>query len=163
MKTYKVIFISLTVLSSINAYAQDQGPANSAISSLSSLAPEVDWKTTTTKIADVTCDNVPDTIIIGYENNEAVWVGVVPGPTESNSVKPMIYKFQVGKHTQDSFCGTPVRIETGPIICGDEDIGDLPGCQPTKGCFDFSLVDDMCDSFHFYWDTRYKKLVWWRR
>ena len=151
------------MLSFTSTCSQNKDIAISAISFLNSKAPEVDWDTTTTKIADVTCDNSLDTIIIGYEKNNAVWVGVVPGAGNSGPVEPMLYNFQLGKHTQDSFCGTPVRIETGPIICGDEDIGDLPGCQSIKGCFDFSLVDDMCDSFHFYWNSIDKKLVWWRR
>jgi len=133
-----------------------------AIKALEEAKHEVKWDAKTAVVADVTCDGVPDTLVVGYEK-DGVWLGVVPGPNAGKSAKLTTTRFSVGKQTQSSFCAVPVRIETDPIECEDEEFGALPGCKRIKGCLAFSLVDDSCDSFHFYWDSSRKKLTWWRR
>jgi hypothetical protein len=133
-----------------------------AINALRKAKREVNWDAKTAVVADVTCDRVPDTIVVGYER-DAVWLGVVPGPGTNKSAKLSTMRFPVGTQSQDSFCAVPVHVETYPIACEDEDIGVLPGCKPVKGCLAFSLDDDKCDSFHFYWESSQKALAWWRR
>jgi hypothetical protein len=133
-----------------------------AVKALREAKREVTWDAKTAVVADVTCDGVPDTVVVGYERN-TVWLGAVPGTTSDKSAKLTTTRFSVGKQTQDSFCTVPVRIEAYPLECEDEEVGALPGCKPVKGCSAFSLVDDSCDSFHFYWDSSRKLLTWWRR
>jgi hypothetical protein len=61
--------------------------------------------------------------------------------------------------TQDGFCAFPTRIEISPLQCAIDD-GPLLGCKPIKGCQAFTVVDDECDSFNFYWDFSHKSLRW---
>ena len=145
------------------AAAQDPKGVGSAIAVLHTTKPAVAWDAKTAVSADVTCDGKPDTVVIGYEKKEVVWLGVVPGSDKNRASSPITMSFLIGKHTQDSFCSIPVQIETGPIECNDEELGALPGCKRVKGCSDFSMVDTDCDSFHFYWNSSRKKLAWWRR
>jgi len=119
-----------------------------AIKALQATNQKVNWDAKTAVVDDVTCDGIPDTVIVGYEQ-DAIWLGVVPGTKSDKLGKPTTTRFFLGKQTQDSLCAAPVRIEVYPIECEDEN-GSLPGCKAVKGCSAFSLIDDSCDSFHFY-------------
>ena len=143
--------------------AQDKITNDIPISILSAAKPMVNWDAKSAVNADVTCDGKVDTAVVGYEKDEAIWLGVVSGAVGNKPTKPVTMRFLVGKETQDSFCSSPVEIEVQPIGCEDDDIGALPGCKEVKGCSEFSMIDSSCDSFHFYWDSSKKKLVWWRR
>jgi len=46
-------------------------------------------------------------------------------------------------------------IKTSLLNCAD--------CKPTKGCHSFTVIDDECDSFNFYWDSSRRTLAWWRQ
>jgi len=153
-----IVFLVISCQTCLAAAAD----AAAAINALQQAKHEVKWDAKTAVVTDVTCDGVPDTLVVGYEKG-AVWLGVVPGPSASKSAKLITTRFSVGKQTQSSFCAVPVRIETEPTECEDEEFGVLPGCKRIKGCLAFSLVDDSCDSFHFYWDSSRKVLTWWRR
>jgi len=143
------------------AIAQDLKATGSAISILKVAQPTVTWDAETTTLVDVTCDGKADTIIVGYEKDEAVWLGVVYGNKNNLVSKPLTMSFRVGKHSQDSFCSVPVQIKTYPINCsGDGEA--LPGCINVKGCSSFAMADNTCDSFHFYWNNSLKELQWWR-
>ncbi|MFO1247967.1 MAG: hypothetical protein U1E93_07080 [Alphaproteobacteria bacterium] len=120
--------------------------------------PGVTWHASKAKTADVTCDGKPDTVAFGT-GKDAISVAVLPG----KGGKPQIMKFGIGAARQDNFCAVPTHIELEPISCSDPEIGKFPGCKPVKGCQQFSVVDDQCDSFHFYWDSKKKMVHWWRR
>jgi hypothetical protein len=152
------LFVAVLLTVAVSAMAADETAEISAVSVLRKAQPTVHWNAKSVVTADVTCDRKPDQIAIGYGKNQSVWVGFIP-----SGAQPITMRFAVGKHSQDSFCSTPVQLETSPLVCSDEEIGNLPGCKEAKGCLAFSIVDDSCDSFHFYWDASRKKLVWWRR
>ena len=126
---------------------------------LSLLAkPGVTWQAGKAKRADVTCDGKADTVVFGTAR-KSVWVGIVPG----GGGKPQIMDFGLRSQAQDGFCAEPERITTSPISCSAEEMGKFPGCKVVKGCQAFSIEDDACDSFHFYWDASKKTVRWWRR
>jgi hypothetical protein len=159
MKCFALFMSLLLPLLGLEAAAQTEPAA--ALKVLHATNDKVQWNAKAAVVADVTCDGVPDTIVVGYETG-SVWLGVVPGTKSPKAGKPMTTHFLLGKQTQDSFCDVPVRVEIYPIECENED-GSLPGCKAVKGCSAFSLIDDSCDSFHFYWDGSRKSLRWWRR
>jgi hypothetical protein len=72
-------------------------------------------------------------------------------------------RFPIDPGAQEAFCAEPKRITTGPISCSDPEMGKFPGCKPVKGCRNFTVEDDACDSLHFYWDAGKKMTRWWRR
>ena len=120
--------------------------------------PGVTWQTAKAKTADVTCDGKADTVLFGTAKEE-IWVGIISG----KGGKPQTMRFGIGAGHQDGFCAVPKYIVTEPISCSDPEMGKFPGCRPVKGCRQFSVVDEECDSFHFYWDANKKMIRWWRR
>ena len=138
--------------------AAGEAANTSAISTLRKAQPSVRWDEKSVVVADITCDGKPDRIAVGYGKDESVWVGFM-----QRGARPITMQFPLGRHSQNSLCSTPVRLETSSLACSDEEIGDLPGCKEVKGCSAFSVTDDNCDSFHFYWNASRKELVWWRR
>jgi hypothetical protein len=135
-----------------------QSPSSTAIRTLSQSHPEINWKTTSAITADFDCDGKADTVVLGSKGKD-VAVGVIWG---AESKHPEVSTFPLRSATQDGFCSVPTRIEASPHDC-DTGEGRLPGCVASKSCKDFSVVDDDCDSFNFYWDSKQKRLAWWRR
>jgi hypothetical protein len=147
-----------TFLMGMTLCAAGQNPNGSALHFLTHDHPSVRWDEKSARVADVTCDGTPDTVVFGSESAK-VWVGVVSPKHERN---PQLLSFPLATHSQDSFCAVPVRIELEPFDC-DADGEKLPGCKPVKSCRTFSVADDECDSFHFYWDSARRTIRWWRR
>jgi hypothetical protein len=142
-----------------SAVAVAQPDFTAAVKSLNAEAKtKIDWNVKKARYADVTCDGKPDIIMFGVGKNSA-WVGISP-----KGEKPQTMEFGIHSGTrQGSFCGVPNALSVAPIQCSDDSAdGKLPGCRQTKGCQEFTVEDQDCDSFHFYWDARQKKIVWWR-
>ena len=147
----RVVIVSSLLLSVGTAQALD----------LSSLArPGVTWKTAKAKTADVTCDGKADTVVFGT-GKKSIWVGIVPG----DGGKPQAMRFGLDSGSQDGFCAVPKSIEVYPINCAAAadglGIAHLPGCKAVKGCRAFAVGEE-CDPFNFYWDSRRKRMEWWR-
>jgi hypothetical protein len=85
-------------------------------------------------------------------------VAVVPG---GHPRKTQVFRFPIARDKQDGFCAAPTRIETAPLNCDSEE-GTLEGCKRAKGCQEFTVDDDGCDPFNFYWDSSRRKIQWWR-
>jgi len=127
------------------------------VSELRKSHPTVKWNSKSATVADVTCDGKPDTVVLGSENNDVV-IGIVSGV---HSDKTQAFSFPVHGGTQNGFCAFPTRIEVSPRDCLSEG-GPLPGCKPIKGCRAFTVIDNDCDPFNFYWDSSRKSFAWWR-
>lgn len=138
------------------AHAQ-AATAKTAVESLRRLRSTTKWNVQSAKVADVDCDSKPDTIVLGSEQDKVV-VGVVWGATAK---KPQVFEFSIRADRQDGFCAAPTKIEVAPLDC-ESDEGTLSGCRMVRGCKAFSLSDEECDPFNFYWDAARKQLAWWR-
>jgi hypothetical protein len=153
VKFFTIIFVIVAVTSALSQVSGNEG----AISRLRKSYPSVDWNTRSTAVADVTCDGKPDTIVWGSDKKKVV-IAVVSGARPN---KAQVFSFPIGGNTQDAFCEIPTRIETSPLDCFS-DKGALPGCESFEGCRAFSVMDNKCDPFNFYWDSSRKSLAWWR-
>ncbi len=138
--------------------AKPGGDTGRAQTALHKSNPTVSWNVSSATTADVDCDGKPDTVMLGSEKDKVV-VGVVWGASAKQS---QIFVFPVRGDTQDGFCSNPKTIEVSPLDCQSND-GPLPGCKAATGCKAFSILDDGCDSFNFYWDSSRGTLAWWRR
>jgi hypothetical protein len=128
-----------------------------AITSLQKSHSAAKWNGKSAVLAEVTCEGQPDTVVFGSEKGKVV-VAVVSG---SNPNKIQFFTFPVRRDTQDGFCAFPTRISTAPLNCEAEG-GTLSGCKPVKGCQEFTVDDDGCDPFNFYWDSSHQTVQWWR-
>ena len=128
-----------------------------AIKNLRKLQPDIQWNEKSAVIADVNCDGKRESIVVGKQKSDVV-VAIVSGQRQDKSD---LMSFPIDSATQNGFCGVPVSIEISPLDCASN--GDaLPGSKPVQGCQQFSVVDDECDPFNFYWDSAHKRLAWWR-
>ena len=128
-----------------------------ALNELRKTHPTVKWNSKLSAVADVLCEGKPGNIVLGSENNKVI-VGVVSGLRPHRTE---VLSFPIKSSTQEGFCASPVRIETSPLDC-EPDVGALPGCKVIQGCSAFTVIDDECDSFNFYWDSSRRSLAWWR-
>ena len=156
MRVLKGVLIPLALGLSTFANAQTT-TTKAAVNSLRKLRPTTTWNIQSARQADVDCDSKPDTIVLGSEKGKVI-VGVSWGTT---SKQPQTFAFTIRADTQDGFCAAPTMIEVEPLDC-QSDEGKLPGCKVVKGCKAFSLSDQKCDPFNFYWDAARKQLAWWR-
>lgn len=129
-----------------------------AVTSLQKSNASVNWNVNSAKTADVDCDGKPDTVMLGSEKDK-VFVGVVWG---SKAKQAQIRMFPINSAAQDGFCSNPRTISISPLDCQSND-GPLPGCKVVPGCKGFSVSDNACDPFNFYWDVTRGTLEWWRQ
>jgi hypothetical protein len=127
------------------------------VSKLQKSHPEVSWNSKSAILADVTCDGKFDAVVLGSQKHTVV-IGVVSG---AHPDKVQLFSFPIRRDTQDGFCAVPKRIEASPLDCETNE-GSLPGCKHVKGCRGFTVMDEECDSFNFYWNSFSKSIAWWR-
>jgi hypothetical protein len=128
-----------------------------AIAELQRIRPGVKWDEKSAVFADVFCEGKRGMIIFGSEKDVVV-IGAVSG---TRPFKTQVLSFPIRRDTQNGFCALPKRIEIFPLKCATDE-GPLPGCKPARGCKEFSVMDEECDSFNFYWESSRKSLAWWR-
>lgn len=145
----------------ISSGVSDAAAQDSALDALKALAPKAKWNQKSAVKADVTCDGVEDTVMLGYAKGY-VWIGLVPGSAKDGpKIRPSAGMYPIGHGAQDAFCDRPTRIETSSHTC-DSDYGALKNCKPIPECKDFAVIDSECDSFNFFWDDKQQSLSWWR-
>lgn len=154
MKRHATFWILL--VAALAAFGQTS-QAENAINKLKHSRPFATWDNRSLKRADIDCDDKLDSIVLGSEKGDVV-VGIVWGNAKT---PPQILSFPVRPDTQNGFCAAPKEIKISSLDC-QSDEGPLSGCKPTKGCKAFSLSDDKCDPFNFYWDPDRKTIAWWR-
>lgn len=154
MKLLRAFFVAAIFVASVNA---QMSKTQVAVNELRKLHPAVKWNSKSAIVADVTCDGKPDTVILGLEKNQVV-VGMVSAAFPN---KTQVLSFPVTASSQDGFCAFPTRIEISPLDC-KSDTRVLPGCKAVKACHAFTVIDNECDPFNFYWDSSRKSLAWWR-
>ena len=129
----------------------------SAVDILQRTHADVKCDSNTRQLLNGLCDGSKDRVIWGSERGK-VWVAVVSGKQRQND---RILSFPIAGAVQNGFCSLPSRIEIRPFNC-ESDQGTLPGCKLVQSCQEFTVIDDDCDPFNFYWDSSRKSLSWWR-
>ena len=130
---------------------------NATVDGLRRSHPSVKWNIKSARLADVTCDGDPDVMLLGSDENKVV-VAVTSGRRQEKS---QMLSFPIGRDIQDGFCAQPTRLGIVPLDC-ETDEGPLSGCKPSKGCRAFTISDEECDAFNFYWDSSRNAIRWWR-
>lgn len=154
----KSVLATAIILSFGGLVAADPGLGDVIKALTAEAGRGVVWDQKTAIKADVVCSGQPSTIMVGHRRNN-VLIGIVPAAHS----KPIVFEFRGDNPVgQDAFCEPKVRLVPEPRDCiGAEDVR-IKGCKVLKGCSAFGAYDDDCDAFHFYWDNRKKKLVYWR-
>ncbi len=109
---------------------------------------------------DIDGDGHPDSIVLTEGPHTGVLVVI---SFYDSRHAPERFHFPVDPSMQAAVCRLPVRLRAESL---DYDpapaVGSLPGFVRSKRRTGFALVDEACDSIHFYWDARAQRLRWWR-
>lgn len=143
------------------AGAESTEIGNRALQLVSKRMKDVTWDKKTIVEIDINCDGKKDYALLG-KAIRGVTVAVIVGPVSTKS-RIESFEFFVGKHSQDSLCELPAKLRIESLDYDPtEAVGKLPGFRSSKKCNAFGLTDDICDSFHFYWNHEANTLAWWR-
>jgi hypothetical protein len=110
----------------------------------SSREPDIQWDRSSLLTADLDCDGVPDSALLGRAGKGAA-VLIVLGPAAAGS------RAGVVKLAPAELCGDPLALKL-------EDLED----SPKKGCKGLSLSSGECDAFHIFWNREDGEIDWWR-
>lgn len=97
---------------------------------------------TSTLHGDFDCDGRTDTVLLQQGAGKVIVDARFADPNHH----PQRFVFAVDSAREDAVCRLPVHLV-------------VEGSGKCKG---FAVVDEACDSLHFYWDRRSKRLEWWR-
>jgi len=87
---------------------------------------------------DLDADHRLDTVVL-HQTPTQITITVRYG---NPARKPDVFHFAVDANREDAVCATPVHLE-----------------RETHG---FAVVDERCDSLHFYWDRKTHRTLYWR-
>ena len=120
-----------------------------AIEILRQREPDTDWDEESLLKADLDGDGTDDYALAGLRGKRFV-VGIVRGPV-GDSCRHWTLEFPWEGGSQDALCSKEAKIELEQI----EEQGEprRPG---------INLHDDLCDSFHIFWDPEQQTYDWWR-
>lgn len=142
------------------------GPAAASIvdvvlPKLKQLKPEAVWDTRSAVSMDIDCDGQPDLAILGRAPDR-LFVAFFHGPVKAG-MRPEILYFAPG-HDQENVCSLNARVEPASLDYDpvEQEAGELPGFRRSAQCKAFTLADQECDSFNFYWNHDSGRLNWWR-
>ncbi len=139
------------------------GEAYSAavLRAVEAYAPDVKWQAISELAADLDCDGRPDHALLGRHSGN-VYVGVVL----SSERKPQVLGFAVDPGIQNAICAEPAVLSVESLDYDPpEEMGSIAvaGFRRSKRCKGLRLEGGECDSIHFFWNHKTRRLEWWRR
>jgi hypothetical protein len=111
-------------------------------------------------LLDLEGDGKADTVLLYQNRTSATVVVRFADPSE----KPQHFTFGVDPSRENALCRMPARLQAESLdydstgATGEQ----IPGFVRSKDGKGFALVDGACDSIHFFWNHRTKRLQWWR-
>ena len=123
-------------------------------------APDVKWESISELAADLDCDGRPDRALLGRHSG-TIYVGVLL----SSKREPQLFGFAVDPGIQNAICAEPavLTIESLDYDPKEEGVGPIAGFRRSKRCKGLRLEGGECDSIHFFWNHKTRRLEWWRR
>ena len=111
-------------------------------------------------VVDLDADHRPDTVALTHTSKQ-IEVTVTYGDRQW---KPQSFRFAVDPNRHDAVCTLPVYLKREAL---DYDIAQAVG-SPVEGfvrsphLYGFVVMDNMCDSLHFYWNHATHRVEYWR-
>lgn len=159
--TLTLTLFSLLILNLVEPWASE--PEHRIVNIASKNFPQVSWQSELIVLADINCDSIEDAAIIGIEKDNVLlflWFG-----PQQNSSKTETLRFGLRDPTsQLALCSNKPR-----LMMEDqkydlyEELGENPvGYRTSERCKGLKLYDDLCDSFHIYWNHETGSLSYFR-
>jgi hypothetical protein len=109
---------------------------------------------------DLNGDGRPDTVLL-TQSKSAVDIVIYFG---NAAYKPEHFRFPVDSGREDAVCRVPVKLYAESLDYDAASVagGPISGFVRSKASKGFAIVDEACDSIHFFWNHRTKHMDWWR-
>lgn len=73
------------------------------------------------------------------------------------------FSFPIDPAQENALCRLPVHLQLESLEYNAKAAsGYAPGFVRSTHCKGFAVVDNACDSIHFYWNHKRNRLAWWR-
>ena len=133
--------------------------APTAFARLGMADPTVRWETRSTLVADVDCDNVADTVVVGRKRTE-LHVGLA----RASNPEPQILVFDVGA-AKGSVSGAQAQVEVESLDFDPADKGlqTLAGFQRSGSCRGLTFGDEGKKKVHIFWSHATNHVEWYQR
>jgi hypothetical protein len=131
-----------------------------AFARLAAADPTVRWERTSSLVADVDCDNVADTVVVGRKRGE-MHVGLA----RAADPEPQILVFDVGPGVKGSVSGAraPIELESLDFEPADKGLHTLAGLQRSGTCRGITFGDTGKPKVHIFWSRQTHHLEWFQR
>ena len=157
MKTFLTV-IFLIILCGTSVFTQKTSKRTTALQLLTNRESKVRWNSRSLLKADFDYDGVADYALAGKKGNLYV-IGIVKGFPKSKS-KHWTLEFSQDAGSQGALCSVAdaqIRLERFSADDENPEVRKLP--KKSRG---INLSDEMCDSFHIYYNRKKVRFVWWR-
>ena len=131
-----------------------------AFARLAAADPTVRWEATSSLVADVDCDNVADTVVVGRKRGE-MHVGLA----RAADPEPQILVFDVGPGVKGSVIGAraPIELESLDFEPADKGLHTLAGFQRSGTCRGITFGDVGKPKVHIFWSRQTHHVEWFQR
>jgi hypothetical protein len=131
-----------------------------AYTRLAAADPTVRWETTSALVADIDCDNVADTVVVGRKRGE-IHVGLA----RASDPEPQILVFDVGVGVKGSVSGprAQVSLESLDFDPADKGLHTLAGFERSGTCRGLTFGDEGKPKVHVFWSRQTRHVEWFQR
>jgi hypothetical protein len=146
----RIAAATFLVLSALHGLAADGEPTGAKVEAARGVSIQ----------ADLDCDGKPDRVrVYVHESRLEVLVDYA-----NRNRQQARFSFSVSAGIQDAVCALPVYVEEEPLDYDLAEIvgGPVPGFVRSETCKGLVIADHRCDSLHFFWNRKNRRLEWWR-
>ncbi|HUA09027.1 MAG TPA: hypothetical protein VMA98_07100 [Candidatus Acidoferrales bacterium] len=113
-----------------------------------------------TLIVDLDADHRPDTVVLTQEPAQITVTVTYGNPRWT----PERFIFTVDPAREDGVCALPVSLRRETLGYDlTQAVGHkVDGFVRSSHLYGFSVIDNRCDSLHFFFNHATKKMEWWR-
>ena len=127
---------------------------------LAAADPAVRWISDSALVADIDCDHVADTTVVGRRRAE-IHVGLA----RAASAEPQVLIFDVGRGVKGAVCGAgaQLRLESLDFEPAERGLASLEGLKRSPSCKGVGLGDGDCRTVHIFWSEKTQHLEWYQQ
>ena len=113
-----------------------------------------------TLIVDLDADHHPDTVVLTQAPQQLQIVVTYGDPRW----KPESFIFTVDPNREDAVCALPVSLQRETLGYDlTKAVGQhVDGFVRSAHLYGFAVIDNRCDSLHFFYNHKTKHMQWWR-